>query len=71
MRKRRGIRTRSTSIKRFDDMIRSMNHRFDNLDKRFDDQHRVVVLMATAIVTAVVGAAAAGVGAAVKYLFFS
>jgi hypothetical protein len=56
---------------RFDDMNRSMNQRFDNLDKRFDDQRRIVVRMWAAIVTAVVGSAAAGVGAAVKYLFFS
>ena len=67
---------------RFDDMIGSVNHRFDdmnwsmkqgfeNLEKRFDDQRKIVVLMLSAILTAVIGAALAGVGAAAKYLFFS
>ena len=56
---------------RFDDMNRGMNQRFDSLEKRFDDQRRIVVLMLSAILTAVIGGALAGLGAAAKYLFFS
>ena len=56
---------------RFDDMNRGINQRFDSLEKRFDDQRRIVVLMLSAILTAVIGGALAGVGAAAKYLFFS
>ena len=46
---------------RFDDVNRNMSQRFDILDKRFEDQRRVVVFMWAAIVAAVVGTA-------VKYL---
>ena len=56
---------------RFDDMNRGINQRFDSLEKRFDDQRRIVVLMLSAILTAVIGGALAGLGVAAKYLFFS
>ena len=53
---------------RFDDLKESLNQRFDNLDKRFDDLRKIVLIMLTALVGATVVSV---VGAAVKYIFFS
>ena len=54
---------------RFDDMNRGINERFDSLDKRLDDQRKIVSVLLTAIVTTMAVGAAAGVGAALKYIF--
>ena len=45
-----------------------MKQGFDNLEKRFDDQRRIVLIILTASVSATIVAV---VGAAVKYIFFS
>ena len=56
---------------RFDDLKESVSERFDGLEKRFDDQRRIVVLLLSAIVTAVGAGALAGVAAAFKYVILS
>ena len=52
--------------KRFDAMEKRFDARFDGVDKRIGDLWKVMV-----VVTTMAAGGAAGVGAAVKYVFFS